>query len=253
MLSDFNHRILDDVSHRPWPLPSQPWIMTQTWHDLLFAHWRVDAAVLRANMPAALPPDTFDGSAWIAVVPFHMTNVAPRAVPALPWMSAFPELNVRTYVTLDGKPGVYFFSLDAGNPLAVRAARLLFGLPYYRAEMQVGVQEDTVTYFSRRTRQTGGTTASLAGTYRPIGPRFRPEPGSLEYFLTERYCLYTIDRRGERRRLEIHHPPWELQIAAAEFAVNTMTAPLGVTLPDSTPLLHFAKRQDTVAFPLTRL
>jgi uncharacterized protein YqjF (DUF2071 family) len=227
-------------------MPELPWIMTQTWNDLLFAHWRVDPGVLRARVPAVLPLDLFDGSAWIGIVPFHMTNVAPRLVPAVPGLSAFPELNVRTYVTLGGKPGVYFFSLDATNGLAVRAARLLFHLPYYTADMTVSVQGDVVSYSSRR----GG--ASLSGSYRPRGQVFNAPSGSLEYFLTERYCLYATDRRGHPRRLEIHHPAWPLQAAAAEFAVNTMTAPLGIGLPDTAPLLHFAKRQDMVAFPMTR-
>jgi len=228
-------------------MPDLPWIMTQTWNDLLFAHWRLDPGILRARVPAALPLDLFDGSAWIGIVPFHMTNVAPRLLPAVPRLSAFPELNVRTYVSIAGKPGVYFFSLDATNPLAVRTARLLFHLPYHTAEMKVDVQADVISYSSRRGR------AALAGSYRPVGPASNASPGSLEYFLTERYCLYAIDGRGAPRRLEIHHPPWPLQPAAADFTVNTMTAPLGIGLPDAEPLLHFSKRQDMVAFPMTRV
>jgi uncharacterized protein YqjF (DUF2071 family) len=188
----------------------------------------------------------FDGSAWIGIVPFHMTNVAPRFVPLLPGLSAFPELNVRTYVTLADKPGVYFFSLDATSALAVRAARLLFHLPYYTADMTVNVHRDVVTYSSKR------SLAALTASYWPAGAAFNPAPGSLEYFLTERYCLYATDRRGNPRRLDIHHPPWPLQPAGADFAVNTMTAPLGIRLPDAAPVLHFAKRQDMVAFPMRR-
>src|SRR5262245_64711331 len=137
MFGDFDHGILEQVSHRPWPLPEPPWIMTQTWNDLLFAHWRVDTAQLASMVPAPLELDTFEGEAWIGIVPFHMTNVSPRGVPALPYVSAFPELNVRTYVRVGDKPGVYFFSLDAGNALAVGAARALFGLPYHTAAIDV--------------------------------------------------------------------------------------------------------------------
>jgi uncharacterized protein YqjF (DUF2071 family) len=120
---DFNTSILKDVAHRPWKMPESPWVMTQTWRDLLFAHWPVDSRLLRSKIPAAFPLDLFDGVAWVGVVPFRMTNVAPRGVPSLPGISEFPELNVRTYVRVGDKPGVYFFSLDAANSLAVRAAR----------------------------------------------------------------------------------------------------------------------------------
>ena len=120
--------------------------MTQSWHDLMFAHWPVDAETLRALVPAIFELDRFDGATWLGIVPFHMTNVTPRLVPALPWVSAFPELNVRTYVTVDGKPGVFFFSLDAGNPLAVGAARALLNLPYFSATMTVGERDGWVDY-----------------------------------------------------------------------------------------------------------
>src|SRR4051812_7913481 len=112
---DFDRSILDAVAHRPWPLPDRPWVMTQTWHDLLFAHWPMKASDLRPKVPAAFELDLFDGAAWVAVVPFHMTNVAPRGVPALPWLSDFPELNVRTYVRVGNRSGIYFFSLDADS------------------------------------------------------------------------------------------------------------------------------------------
>ena len=120
---DFDRGILDRVDHRPWPMPAAPWLMRQTWHDLLFAHWPVDKAALAAKLPSSLTLDLYDGEAWLAVVPFHMTNVAPHGVPSLPGMSAFPELNVRTYVRVGDQPGVYFFSLDAANALAVVDAR----------------------------------------------------------------------------------------------------------------------------------
>src|SRR6187549_534040 len=149
----FDHDILEQTAHRPWPMPSSAWIMTQTWNDLLFAHWPVDAAVLRERVPASFELDLFDGQAWIGVVPFHMTNVAPRFVPALPGVSAFPELNVRTYVTVGGKPGVFFFSLDAGNALAAGAARALLNLPYYSAAMSVVTANGRIAYTSRRSSQ----------------------------------------------------------------------------------------------------
>lgn len=244
----FNYGILEEVAHRPWPMPDEAWIMTQSWHDLLFAHWPVDAAKLRARLPPGLDLDLFSGQAWIGIVPFHMTNVAPRGVPALPWVSAFPELNVRTYVRVGAKPGVYFFSLDAGNPLAVGAARSLFQLPYYTADMHVDIVGLKVSYRSRRTGSGTATAAVFEAEYQPVGPTSPPSPGTLEAFLTERYCLYTVDSAFTLHRLEIHHPPWALQPAEASIRENTMAEANGLRLPPLAPLLHFAKRQDMVAW-----
>src|SRR6266704_6531932 len=121
--------VMEPIAHRPWPLPVGPWVMAQRWHDLLFAHWPVPAGELQHLIPTPLTIDTFDGQAWLAVVPFRMSGVRLRGTPAVPWLSAFPELNVRTYVKCEGRPGVWFFSLDAGNPLAVAIARAWFHLP----------------------------------------------------------------------------------------------------------------------------
>jgi uncharacterized protein YqjF (DUF2071 family) len=242
---DFNTAILSDVAHRPWPMPDGPWVMTQTWHDLLFAHWRVEASELRRTVPPQFEVDLFDGTGWVGVVPFHMTNVAPRGVPSLPWLSEFPELNVRTYVRVGDRPGVYFFSLDAANAVAVQAARSLLNLPYYRAAMTVATEGNGVQYESRREGDT--QTALFAAKYRPTGASFVATRGSLEYFLTERYCLYNLDHKGIPYRLDIHHPPWSLHPAAAEFAHNTMADAAGFSLAGS-PLLHFSRRQDMVAW-----
>ena len=246
-MSGFDYRVLDITSHRPWPMPSSPWVMTQTWHDLLFAHWPVDAATLREKIPAGFELDLFEGQAWVAVVPFHMSNVAPRGVPALPWVSAFPELNVRTYVRVAGTPGVYFFSLDAASALAVATARAMFHLPYYQASIEIEAQDGGVHYRSRRT-DADRSQAELTASYRPIGPVFHPVEGTLEYFLTERYCLFTVDAGFHTLRLDIHHPPWPLQGGDAEIKVNTMADACGIRLPAVPPLLHFARRQDMVAW-----
>ena len=181
-----------------------------------------------------------------------MTNVAPRGVPALPWVSAFPELNVRTYVRVGDKPGVFFLSLDAGNPLAVGAARTMFHLPYFSASMETRAEAGTISYSSRRT-SSGSPLAELVATYRPAGPAFQAQPGTLEYFLTERYCLFTTDSAADVFTVDIHHPPWPLQPADAQFTVNTMADAAGLRLPSMAPLLHFAKRQDMVAWNLTRV
>lgn len=252
-MGDFNDAIVNEIAHRPWPMPASPWAMTQTWNDLLFAHWPVDRSVLRGLVPAAFEIDTFQEQAWIGVVPFHMTNVAPRFAPALPLISTFPELNVRTYVRVNDKPGVYFFSLDAGSALAVRTARTLLNLPYYSAEMRVDVNDADVHYASRRSSMRRAPAAEFEGTYRGLGDVRPPIEGTLEYFLTERYCLYAVDHGGAPYRLEIHHPPWPLESATGEIAVNTMAAAAGITLPQVPALLHFAKRQDMVGWLPQRL
>jgi uncharacterized protein YqjF (DUF2071 family) len=248
---DFNRTILNQSSHPPWLMPDARWVMTQTWHDLLFAHWPIDARTLRDKVPSAFEVDLFDGTGWLGIVPFHMTNVAPRGVPSLPWISEFPELNVRTYVRVGDRPGVYFFSLDAGSALAVQAARMLFNLPYYRASITVARQDDAIEYRSERDDRSPG--ASLTTTYRPVGAPFEAAAGSLEYFLTERYCLYNLDRAGVPYRLDIHHPPWSLQAADAEFARNTMAHAAGLSLPAMKPVLHFSKRQDMVGWAPSHL
>jgi uncharacterized protein YqjF (DUF2071 family) len=221
--------------------------MAQSWHDLLFAHWPVNAVQLRSQIPAALQIDTFEEQAWIGVVPFRMSGVRLWGTPALPWFSAFPELNVRTYVSFQGKPGVWFFSLDAANPIAVASARAWFHLPYFRARMSCENKNGMVNYFSERTHQRS-PAAALAAAYCPIGPMFQAHPGTLEYFLTERYCLYAANSRGQIYRGDIHHWPWVLQLAEAEFTQNTMVAASRIDLPQQAPLLHFAHRQDMVAW-----
>lgn len=180
-------------------------------------------------------------------MPFRMAGVRLRLTPALPWLSAFPELNVRTYVVADGKPGVWFFSLDAANPVAVAVARAWFHLPYFRARMSCDERDGWMEYKSVRTHR-GARGAELHGRYRPVGGQFSARPRSLEHFLTERYCLYTAEAKGRVIRGEIHHSPWPLQPAEAEFTKNTMTEAAGFSLPHEKPLLHFAKRLDVLVW-----
>jgi uncharacterized protein YqjF (DUF2071 family) len=241
---DFDTSILQQTAHRPWPMPDRMWVMTQTWHDLLFAHWPVSPRLLRDKVPAPFELDVFEGTAWLGIVPFHMTNVAPRAMPSLPWISEFAELNVRTYVSIAGRPGVYFFSLDAGSTLASQAARRLLNLPYYTATMSVISGDNGIEYRSSRNEDE---TVAFQAMYRPIGGSSVPFPGTLEYFLTERYCLYHHTRRGAPYRLDIHHPAWQLQPAVADISTNTMGRGLGLG-KEPPALLHFARRQDMVAW-----
>jgi uncharacterized protein YqjF (DUF2071 family) len=217
------------------------------WHDLLFMHWPLPPEALRPLIPPALPLDTFEGYAWLGVVPFVMRGVRPHFGPALPGLSAFPELNVRTYVTVDGKPGVWFFSLDAANPLAVRGARLAFHLPYYDARMHAAWDGEEVLYASTRMHPQA-PSAALALRYHPTGPVYQATPGSIDHWLTHRLCLYAADWQGHVWRAEIDHRPWPLQLAEATIALNTMADPLRLSLPGPPTLLHFARRLDVVAW-----
>ena len=226
--------------------------MTQTWYNLLFAHWPIAAETMRALVPAQLELDTYEGQAWIGVVPFGMTRVYPRGTFSVPWLSRFLEMNLRTYVTLGGKAGVYFFSLDAANSAAVALARRFFRLPYYHARMRMKQQQEWIEYSSFRTH-AGAAPAEFEGRYRPAGPVYASQPGSLEAWLTERYCLYTVSGRGQVYRGEIHHARWPLQSAEAEIRRNTLALAAGLRLPDSAPVLHFARSLTTWEWPISRV
>ena len=143
-------KLLGKTDHRPWPLPSRPWVVAMRWHDLLFLHWPVVPDLIRPLIPKGLELDTFDGSAWIGVVPFRMSGVRPHGFPRFAGL-AFQELNVRTYVWTPGRSGIWFLSLDAANRLAVRTARAWYGLPYYDARMTVRSERETIHYRSIRT------------------------------------------------------------------------------------------------------
>lgn len=240
------------MTRRPWPLPDRQWIMHMRWRDLLFAHWVADAAVLRRLIPAKLELDLYDGWAYVGAVPFRMEEVTARRVPSLPGLHAFPELNLRTYVTAGGKPGVWFFSLDAGQRLAVRAARRFFHLPYFDARFEIRTPGAGVAYSAARTHR-GAAAAAFSARYEPVGAVYDSAPGTLEAWLTDRYCLYSADRGGRVYRAEIDHPNWPLQAAIAEIHVNTLGDWLGIEMAGAPRTLHFAKALDVHAWCVERL
>jgi hypothetical protein len=226
--------------------------MAMRWHDLGFLHWPVAADTLRPFVPKGLQIDTFDGSAWLGVVPFHMTGVRLRCLPAFPGVGAFAELNLRTYVTKDDKPGVWFFSLDAVSRLAVRVARKTFHLPYFDARIERTTSAtNEVRYRSVRTHR-GAPASLLSVRYRPTSEPFGAAPGSIEHFLVERYCLYAAKPSGAVYRGEIQHTPWPLQNAECELETNTLGTIIGLELPNRPALVHFAKYLDVRAWKLER-
>jgi uncharacterized protein len=221
--------------------------MAQNWHNLLFAHWPVLADKMRRLLPGGLELDVYDGQAWISVVPFTMSGVRLRGTPVLPWLSVFPELNVRTYVTAGGMPGVWFFSLDAGNPVAVQIARAWFHLPYFHARMKSKTTSEGTIYSAQRL-DPRGESERLEAIYSARGPGFETKRGTLEHFLTERYCLYAQKANHKLLRGEIHHAPWILQEAHASFLSNTMMQNLGIETPGPPAVLHFSKLQEVLVW-----
>ncbi len=201
---------------------------------------------MRKMVPAQLEIDTFDGSAWIAVVPFIMSGIRLRYLPPIPPVHSTLELNVRTYVRYGGRPGVYFFSLEAQKRLIVETARRWFYLPYQHARMNM--RHATYIRFESTRVQPNSPSAEFRGVYRPIGPVARSMPGTLEYFLTERYCLYAITPSELVMVGEIDHKPWPLQPAEGEIELNTMTTGLNIELTGH-PILHYADSLDVRLWP----
>ena len=235
---------LAQTAHRPYPLPAGPWRLRQRWLDLLFAHWPIPAEELAPKLPAGLEPDLFDGSAWLGVVPFRMDQVRSRAlgdlVVSVPGTTEFLELNLRTYVRSQktGRAGVFFYALDCSSPLSVLGARTLFSLPYFPAAMGLVEKQGVIGYSSQRL--LSAKPVRFGGSYGAAGSIALSEPGSLEAFLTERYCLFT-SFFGQLLVGEIHHLPWPLQPGFADIRLNELPAAHGFRLPDCAPVLHFAK------------
>jgi uncharacterized protein YqjF (DUF2071 family) len=230
---------------RSWPL------MRQHWGKLLFMHWPIPPDLLRPLIPGRLTIDTHDGSAWIGIVPFTMWGVRPIFAPPVPGLSSLHELNVRTYVHLDGVPGVWFFSLDANSVTAVWGGRTFYHLPYFNARIDLKQEDQTILYTSQRTHhQAPPAQFEAAWT---IGRGFgQSVPGSLEFFLTERYCLYAA--HGDKLyRCRIHHPAWPLRETKLASYRSTMIESHGLPAPEGEPLLHYAEALQVDIWPLVKV
>lgn len=236
-------RIAQETGNRPWAVPEQPWIFAQVWENLLFAHWRVPYDVLRSKVPQSLTLETFAGETWVGIVPFHLRYLGSGRRPRMPSLD-FLELNVRTYVSAEGKPGVWFFSLDAASLPAVIGARVAYHLPYFWAEIAMNAGELRIAFSSQR-RFPGAAPVDFQATYGPMGDVYRAEPESLDAWLTERYCLYSQDRAGHIYRGEIAHAPWPLQPAEASLDAAALARSHGLVL-EGPPLLHFSRRLEMV-------
>lgn len=224
-------------------------LMRMNWEDLLFMHWPVKPDQLRKLLPDKVELETFDGKAWLGVVPFRMAGVGFRGLPNLPFASAFPELNVRTYVNDGRRSGVWFFSLDATSRMAVWGGRVLYRLPYKKARIEIERDGHWLRYNSRR-EVIGSRKAELKVEYRPLGPSYTTRAGTLEHFLTARDCLFTQGACGRIFRGDVRHPSWQLQSAQAIIHHNTMADPLGIKLPSDCSVLHFSRRTRVLAWSL---
>lgn len=218
-------------------------VMYQNWHHLLFLHWKVDTGQLRSLIPESLEIDTYDGAAYLGIVLFTMTGVRPRYMPPMPFISAFDEFNVRTYVRNGSRNGVWFFSLDAASGTAARIARSRYHLPYFQARMSVCREGSTRRYAARRNR-----TAAIEASAKVSGDVWHAQPGSLDHFLIERYTLFTQDRAG-LVALEVDHSPYPLRIVTDVSVNESLSAAAGVPV-QGVPIAHFA---DSVSSKIGRL
>lgn len=244
-LANSTHPAFAQTDHRPWPLPDKSYLLKQIWLDLAFIHWEVPYEQLRTRIPKPLEIETFAGKAWLGIVPFDMQGVTFRGLPAIPALSDFPEINVRTYVKYGDKPGVWFFSLDVPNPIAVWAARTFFNLPYRRAQVSIKQPEAGVINYTHRL-----PGASFKATYRPIAaPTYSHD--SFARWATERYCLYCQSQQGNLYRTAVQHPQWLLQ--AAELTIHENTLLNDFDIGPQHPTVLFSKRQDVVAYTPERI
>jgi uncharacterized protein len=250
------HDSIDRIT--PTLEPDQQVLMHQNWHHLLFLHWEVPPAELQSLLPPRLTLDTFEGKAYIGLIPFTLTGVRPVLTPPLPWISAFHEVNVRTYVHVDGaEPGVWFFSLDASSMIAVTAARAAYHLPYFESEIEFKAGEGPlplIEFDSRRTDARGAMPANAHLRYRPTeGPVGPAVPGTIDHFLCERYILYAQDEQRQLYRARVHHQPYPLQRAEVVALDETLVWAAGIRRPEGAGLRHYAREVNVKVYPLEKV
>lgn len=250
------HDSIDRIT--PTLEPDQPVLLYQNWHHLLFLHWEVPFAELRKLVPSRLTVDTFEGKAYVGLIPFTLTGVRAVGTPPLPWISSFHEVNVRTYVHLDGKdPGVWFFSLDASSSVAVAAARAAYKLNYFNAGIEFDASRDAlpvIDFRSHRNDERGPSPAHAHVRYQPIeGPATASAPGTLDHFLVERYVLYAEDTQRELYRARIHHQPYPIQRAEVLELDETLVWAAGLRRHDSLGLRHYAREVNVKVYPLEKV
>jgi uncharacterized protein YqjF (DUF2071 family) len=243
---------MDEVTHRPWPIISQNWIIRQSWSNVLFIHWPISAELLRPHIPRSLEIDTFDGTAWMSVVVFVMEGIYLRGLSALSVTPKFAEINVRTYVHLDGKPGVYFMSLDVGDLASLMIAKRWYRLPYKAA--QISFQKEGRTFLCQSLRKgKSNVPIGFHGNFIPLSGVYLSKKEMFDYWLTERYCFFSANKRGNIYGGEIHHQPWPLQKVEIEICRNSLFTPFQFDLSEEKTIAHFSKGLDTLFWNIKRL
>jgi uncharacterized protein len=230
--------------------PAGPWLWSQHWLDLFFAHWPVGTADLRPQVPAALDLDTWEGSAWVSLVAFRLERIRRRWLPSIGFVTNSLELNLRTYVRYRGEPAICFLSLHASNPLLVNLARWATPLPYERARMSYVWRDGTAEF---RTRSVGkGDDRELAVSFTPVGRGTEATPGSLDHWLLERYTLYVQNRNGPLVRTPVAHAPWIVQDVKGDVTADTMGRPFGLDLPREPERAHYSPGVRARVWPFDR-
>ena len=236
--------IFNSTDHRPWPLPKEQWVFRQTWSELAFIHWEIEEEELKKYIPPSIEIDKYEGKSYIGVVPFNMKGVTKRGYPAPKWISDFPEINVRTYVKYNNKPGVLFFSLDVPSQIAVWIGRIQFHLPYFKAKMLVKTQNDTTHYFHKR------NNIEFEAVYTAKG-RLKCEKNSFENWATERYCLYSHNKAGDIFCADVHHEQWPLESVDIDIKKNTLLS--GLTVGKQHPTVLYSKSLDVAVYSIQKV
>ncbi len=241
--------ITSQTEHRPWPLPKLPWLMAQDEKNLLFIHWPISIERMRSLVPSQMELDLYDGQSWLTMIAFHMVDLHLRDLPPLPWTSTFPEIDLLTYVRLNNQPGVFFLSIDAASNLGGWVARHFFHLPYLSANIEFSRKGDGFHVRSHRPASDVAPAAEFTAGYQPVGPTFEVKKGTLEYFLVERFVMFSVSPGGIIFGGHEHHLPWKLQRAEAEIETNTIPRAAGIELPGTPPLLHFSTGTHDITWP----
>lgn len=244
------HKAFLETEQRPFPLPDRPWLMAQAWHHLLFCHWEADKDEIEKLLPEELKVDLYQDKAYIGIVPFKAKNTRMRHLPRPPYIHTFLEMNIRTYVTYKGVPGIYFLTMEADKWLAVTGPRVASFLPYRKARMHMSEKRNWI-HFQSETIGPDKEQNSLDVLYRPAGKPFSPYPDSLAYWLFERYCYFTVHKNTVYRG-DIHHSRWSVH--EAEVMINKLPVlPPLTDIYKSKPLFHYSLKKQTYSWSVTRI
>lgn len=237
--------LIQTISHRPWTLPSGQWSYYQEWNSALFLHWKVSLDELVKLIPKGISIDTFNGECWITLVAFTMEKIRPRRLPSVAAISDFQEINVRTYLSKDGKKGVYFLRIEAGKKVSTFVAKLLSGLPYENANIDLQNMSNPYKYFASNNNRNSKFDATFT-----IGKRIANKT-ELDNWLTERYCLY-LEKNKILYRYETHHKPWVLDTVENLNLISTYK--IGNILLDKKPdLAHYSNGVKVLAWNREKL